>query len=73
MSATSMRKLASEAAGRTRRLYFDDVWTRSREQTDALRRRDVDAINRENVLEEIEDVGNRHADAWVSRCRNVIS
>ena len=68
-----MRDLVSEAASRARRLYFDDAWAWSREQADALRRRDVDAIDWENVVEEIEDVGNRHSDAWASHCRNVIS
>ena len=73
MPATSIRDLVSEAASRARRLYFDDAWAWSREQADALRRRDVDAIDWENVIEEIEDVGNRHSDAWASHCRNVIS
>lgn len=75
MSARSMRELASDAAGGTRtgRLYLDDAWAWSREQADALRRRDVDAIDWENVIGEIEDVGNRHSDAWASHCKNVIS
>ena len=68
-----MRELDSEAAGRARRLYLDDAWAWSRDQADALRRRDVDAIDWENVIEEIEDVGNRHSDAWASHCRNVLS
>lgn len=73
MTAASMRDLVSEAASRARRLYFDDAWAWSREQADALRRRDVDAIDRENVIEEIKDVGNRHSDAWAAHCRNVVS
>ena len=38
-----MRELASEAAARPRdrRLYFDDGWTSSRQQAQALRRREV--------------------------------
>lgn len=75
MAATSMRELGTAATVETRaqRLYFDDVWTWSREQAAALRRRDFGAIDWSNVIEEVEDVGNRHSDAWTSYCRNVIS
>ncbi len=67
-----MRELA---AGETRaqRLYFEDPWTWSREQAEALRLRRFDTVDWPNVIEEIEDVGNRHSDAWTSYCRNVIS
>ena len=34
------------------------------EQAAALLRRDLEAVDWENVIEEIEDVGNRHSDAW---------
>ena len=73
--ATSTRELASKSAAdpRARRLYFDDAWAWSREQARALRRRDFGAVDWDNVIEEIEDVGNRHSDAWTSHCRNVIS
>ena len=70
----SARESAAAAVGDTRaqRLYWDDVWTWSREQAAALRRRDLEAVDWENVIEEIEDVGNRHSDAWTSLCGNVI-
>ena len=73
--ATSTRELAAGVTGgtRARRLYDEDVWAWSREQADALRRRDAGAIDWENVIEEIEDVGKRHSDAWTSYCANVIS
>ena len=70
-----MKELAAEAAGgpRKRGLYFEDAWSWSREQADALRRRDLGAIDWDNLIEEVEDVGNRHADEWTSYCGNVIS
>ena len=70
-----MRELTSEAAARPRerRPYFDDVWTWSRQQAQALRRRDLGAIDWDNVIEEIEDVGNRHYDRWISNCGNAIA
>ena len=75
MSATSMKELAAEAVGAAGRQgrYFEDVWSWSREQADALRRRDFSEIDWDNLIEEIEDVGNRHADEWISYCANVIS
>lgn len=70
-----MRELASDAAARPRerRLYFDDVWIWSRQQAEALRQRDFGAIDWDNVIEEIEDVGNRHYDRWISNCGNAIA
>ena len=74
-SGPSLREPAGTAGRETRaqRLYWEDVWSWSREQADALRHRDIGAIDWENVIEEIEDVSNRHSDAWTSRCTNVIS
>lgn len=53
-------------------LYQSDPFTWSVEQSDALRRRDFAAVDWDNVIEEIRDVGNRHRDAWVSECANAI-
>ena len=74
-AGASLREQAAAAVGgtRARSLYFDDVWTWSRRQAAALRRGDWGALDLENVIEEIEDVGNRHSDAWTSYCTNVIS
>ena len=71
----SLPKQVAATVGETgaRSLYFDDVWTWSRRQAAALRRRDWGALDLEKVIEEIEDVGNRHSDAWTSYCTNVIS
>ena len=74
-AGASLREQAAAAVGGTRgrSLYFDDVWTWSRRQAAALRRGDWGALDLDNVIEEIEDVGNRHSDAWTSYCTNVIS
>ena len=70
-----MKDLAAEAvaAGRPRNLYFEDAWSWSREQAEALRRRDPRAIDWDNVIEEIEDVGGRHSDRWISNCGNALA
>ncbi len=70
----SLREQAAPAdGGRAQGLYFEDVWSWSREQADALRQRRLEAVDWDNVIEEIDDVGNRHSDAWTSHCTNVIS
>ena len=43
-------------------LYDADPWSWSQQQAEALRRRDLGAIDWDNVIEEIEDVGNRRDD-----------
>ncbi len=75
MAATSIKDLAAEGAGSAprRRLYDEDPWSWSQQQVEALGRRDVDAIDWDNVIEEIGDVAGRDEDAWVSYCKNVIS
>ena len=73
--ATSLRDLAAGVGGETRagRLYDKDFWSWTQEQAGALRRRDVDAIDWENVIEEIETLGRSEEHAWTSHCTNVIS
>ena len=73
-AGASLREQAAAAVGGTRAwsLYVDDVWTWSRRQAAALRRGDWSALDLENVIEEIEDVGNRHSDAWTSHCKNIV-
>ena len=63
---TSMREPSAGAVRETRaqRLYRADAGTWSREQADALRRRDFGAVDWDSVIEEIEDAGNRHSDVW---------
>ena len=73
--ATSLRDLAAGVGGETRaqRLYDEDFWAWTQEQAGALRRRDLDAIDWENVIEEIEALGRSEERAWTSRCTNVLS
>ena len=73
--ATPLRELAAGAGGETRaqRLYRADFWSWTREQADAVRRRDADAIDWENVIEEIETLGRSEEHSWTSYCKNVIS
>ena len=70
-----MKELSAEAiAGvRPRDLYLEDAWSWSREQAAALRHRDFQAIDWDNVIEEIENVGNRYYDRWVSHCGKAIA
>lgn len=73
--ATSLGELAAEAAGETRNrgLYDRDFLAWTQEQAEALRRRDVDGIDWDNVIEEVETLGRSEKHAWTSYCRNVVS
>ena len=51
---------------------MEDFYGWSVRQTDALRRRDIEALDWENVAEEIESMGNEKRNAWVSLCGRVI-
>ena len=53
-------------------LYDSDPHAWSLAQASALRRRDFAAVDWDNVIEEISDVGERHRDTWTSLCANVI-
>ncbi len=70
-----MRELAAEASGevRPRQLYDRDFLAWTQEQAEAMRRRDVGAIDWGNVIEEVETLGRSERHAWTSYCTNVIS
>lgn len=70
----SARELASAAAGgrRERPLYDEDFWSWTQEQAGALLRRDLDAIDWENLIEEIETLGRSEQHASTSYCANVV-
>ena len=74
-AGASLREQAAAAVSepRPRSLYDEDTWTWAREQAAALRRRDGEAIDWENVIEEIECMGRSEEHAWTSLCTNVIS
>ena len=69
-----MRDLAAgvDVETRAQRLYHEDGYGWAMEQADALRRRDVDAIDWRNVSEEIESVGKSEQREWTSYCRQVL-
>ena len=50
------------------KLYNRDTFTWAKQQADALRRRDLQAIDWENVIEEIESVGRAERANWVGNC-----
>ena len=70
--------MASLTSGLPRRrvgetsLYQRDGWSWARQQADALRRRDLQAIDWDNVIEEIESVGRAERGRWVSNCARAI-
>lgn len=53
-------------------LYRDDSYTWALEQAAALRRRDFDAVDWDNVIEELEDVGRSRERAWESQCQTIV-
>lgn len=53
-------------------LYETDGYAWGLQQAAALRARDLDAIDWENVAEEIEDVARRYRDRWVTHCARVV-
>ena len=53
-------------------LYHRDPHAWSIEQAAALRRRDLQAVDWENVIEEIESVGKTEQRSWSSFCSNAI-
>ena len=75
MATAGARELASQvvSGGQARELHDEDPWSWSHEQVAAMKRRDFDAVDWENVIEEIGDVAGRDESAWVSYCRNVIA
>ena len=53
-------------------LYRRDGYTWAKQQAEALRRRDLEQIDWENVIEEIESVGRAEKSRWVSQCARAI-
>ena len=57
---------------RAAELYHSDGYSWSVEQVDALRRRDFAAVDWDNVIEEIKDVGKAEIRTWTSYCSRTI-
>ncbi len=54
------------------RLYDIDGYTWARQQAAALRRRDIDAIDWENVSEELEGLARTDARRWMKFCARTL-
>ena len=54
-------------------LYLSDIHAWSKQQASALRRRDFAAVDWDNVIEEIDDLGKQERMKWTSHCSNVLS
>lgn len=59
-------------ARRDEELYLSDGYSWAMQQADALRRRDLAAVDWENVIEEIEAVGRSERSAWESLCARAL-
>ena len=68
-ATTPARALGEQTAAD---LYRTDGYSWSVEQADALRRRDFAAVDWDNVIEEIEDVGRREKNHWRGCCARVL-
>ena len=66
------RAPAETVADRARRLYDADWYTWATEQARALRRRDFEAIDWDNLIEEVADLGKAQEHAWESLCARTI-
>ena len=53
-------------------LYRRDGYAWAKQQAEALRRRDLEAIDWDNVIEEIEAVGRAERKPWVSNCAQAL-
>ena len=70
MSPAALKREVAVGTARARGLHREDPWTWARAQAAAMRRRNIKAIDWDNV---IEDVAGRDEAAWVAHCKNVIS
>ena len=71
----SQREHPTEALGEAgpRGLYDEDFWAWTRQQAEALRHRDFAAVEWENLIKEVQDLGRSRERAWTSYCKNVLS
>ena len=70
MSSPTSELLRSSRASSS--LYDQDGYAWAQQQAEALRRRNLDAIDWDNVIEEIESVGRAERRSWVSNCARAI-
>ena len=70
--ATLVPSPAIQQDGQTNGLYERDFYSWSMQQADALKRRDFNAVDWENVIEEIADLGKAQQHNWEAFCARVI-
>ena len=70
--ATLVPSPAIQQDGQTNDLYERDFYSWSMQQADALKRRDFNAVDWENVIEEIADLGKAQQHNWEAFCARVI-
>lgn len=69
---TTLAEPGPEQVPRSKSLYDRDVYSWTLQQSQALRRRDLKAIDWENVIDEIESLGRDLQHAWEDYCARVI-
>ena len=72
MSSSSLIAAAARQVDASTSLYDRDGFAWAKQQAAALRRRDLEAIDWENVIEEIEGVGRAEQDPWVKHCEKAL-
>ena len=63
---------AAERAKALDELYLSDAYTWAMQQAEALRRRDLDAIDWDNVIEAVEHAGRSERSSWKNHCARAI-
>ena len=69
---TTLAEPGPEQAPRPKSLYGRDIYSWTRQQSQALQRRDLKAIDWENVIDEIASLGRGLQYAWKDYCARVI-
>ena len=72
MSSSSLIAEAARRVDASTSLYDRDLNAWARQQTEALRRRDLEAIDWENVVEEMDGLRRAQRDPWVTHCEKAL-
>ena len=72
MSSSSLLAEPPGRAAASTSLYDRDLNAWARQQTEALRRRDLEAIDWENVVEEMDGLRRAQQDPWVTHCEKAL-
>ena len=72
MSSSSLIAEPQGRAAASTSLYDRDLNAWARQQTEALRRRDLEAIDWENVVEEMDGLRRAQRDPWLTHCEKAL-